>query len=93
MGQYEVTYTHTFILNILLTLCQVSLKKEQYLARNSSSICYLASWWQPAGVGEIEIGTRADSVYHIPPHGDRKVPDLSPGLYVCVCVLLPFSVI
>lgn len=51
---------------------------------------YFMSWWQPAGVREIEIDMRADSVYHISPQSDRKVPDLSLSLSMCVCVLSLF---
>lgn len=60
---------------------QFSLKEEQYLTMNCSSFCYLARWGQPAGVREIETDMRADSVYHISPQSDRKVPDLSACLF------------
>lgn len=87
------THTHSFILlNILLTLRPVSLKEEQYLTRSCSSFCYLASLWQPAGVREIEIDMRADSVYHIPPQSDRKLPDLPLSLCVCACACVFYSV-
>lgn len=79
------TLAHSFILlNILLTLCPVSLKGEQYLTSNCSSFCYLASWWQPAGVREIETDMRADSVHHIPPQSERRLPDLSLSVHLCV---------
>lgn len=48
---------------------------------------YLASWWQPAGVREIEIDMRADSVAHIPPQSVRILSHVSLSLSVHVCVI------
>lgn len=70
MGWKVLSNSHTYsckhelLLNNLLALSPVSLKEDWYVAMNCCSFCYLTSWWQPAGIREIETDIRADSCDH-----------------------------